>query len=58
MLNRISVEDETIISTAKCQDFFAYLFEFGYDLAISPDMNVSCSPGFEAFQCIYGGPGV
>jgi len=25
----------------KCQEFIAYLFEFVYDLAINPDMNVS-----------------
>ena len=42
----------------KCQEFIAYLFEFGYDLAINPDMNVSHSPGFESFLCIYGGSGV
>ncbi len=42
----------------KCQDFFAYLFEFVYDLAISPDMNVSLSPRFESFLCIYGRRGV
>ena len=42
----------------KCQEFIAYLFEFGYDLAINPDMNVSRSPGFESFLCIYGGSGV
>ena len=24
----------------KCQDFVVYLFEFGYDLAINPDMNI------------------
>jgi hypothetical protein len=42
----------------KCQDFVAYLFEFGYDLAINPDMNISHSPGFESFLCIYGGSGV
>ncbi len=42
----------------KCQEFIVYLFEFGYDLAINPDMNVSRSPGFESFLCIYGGSGV
>ena len=42
----------------KCQEFIAYLFEFGYDLAINPDMNISRSPGFESFLCIYGGSGV
>jgi hypothetical protein len=42
----------------KCQELIAYLFELGYDLAINPDMNVSCSPGFESFLCIYGGSGV
>jgi hypothetical protein len=42
----------------KCQDFFAYLFEFGYDWVTCTDMNVSRSPGFKSFLCIYGGPGV
>ncbi len=42
----------------KCQEFIAYLFEFGYDLVINPDMNVSRRPGFESFLCIYGGSGV
>ena len=42
----------------KCQEFIAYLFEFGYDLAINPDLNVSRSLGFESFLCIYGGSGV
>jgi hypothetical protein len=42
----------------KCQEFIAYLFEFVYNLAINPDINVSRSPGFESFMCIYGGSGV
>ncbi len=42
----------------KCQEFIAYLFEFGYDLAINPDMNISHSPGFESFLRIYRGSGV
>ena len=42
----------------KCQEFIVYLFEFGYNLAINPDMNISRSPGFESFLCIYGGSGV
>jgi hypothetical protein len=36
---------KTFISTAKMSGLVAYLFEFGYDLAINPDMKVSCSPG-------------
>jgi hypothetical protein len=31
------------------------LFEFGYDLALSPENNVSRSPGFESILGIFGG---
>ena len=31
-----------------------YLFELGYDLMISPEDNVSNSPGFEVRLAIYG----
>ena len=30
-------------------------FEFGYDLALSPENNVSRSPGFEPILGIFGG---
>ena len=30
-------------------EFTAYLFELGYDLALSKEFNVSKSPGFEGF---------
>ena len=30
-------------------EFTAYLFELGYDLALSREFNVSKSPGFEGF---------
>ena len=30
-------------------EFAAYLFELGYDLALSREFNVSKSPGFEGF---------
>ena len=33
---------------AKFHHILAYQMELGYDLAISPDNNVSCSPGFES----------
>ena len=39
----------------KCHDISAYQLEFGYDLVISPDMHVSCSPGLEAFLGVFGG---
>jgi len=35
----------------------SYLFELGCDLMISPDDNVSNSPGFEVPLAIYGGSG-
>jgi hypothetical protein len=39
----------------KFQEVIAYLFEFGYDLALSPENNVSQSPGFESILGIFGG---
>ena len=39
----------------KFQEVIAYLFEFGYDLALSPENNVSRSPGFESIIGIFGG---
>ena len=33
----------------KFLEFTAYLFELGYDLALSKEFNVSKSPGFEGF---------
>ena len=39
----------------KFHDMYAYQFEMGYDLAISPGCNVSRSPGFESVLGIYGG---
>jgi hypothetical protein len=33
----------------KQQHMVGYLFELGYDLMISPEVNVSRSPGFETF---------
>ena len=38
----------------KYQEYIAYLFELGYDLAIHPDYNVSSSPGFESYLDIFG----
>jgi hypothetical protein len=40
---------------AKFQEIVAYLFEFGYDLALSPENDVSRSPGFELILGIFGG---
>jgi hypothetical protein len=42
-------------SVQKHQEIIAYLFEFGYDLAISPENNVSRSPGFETVLGVFGG---
>jgi len=39
----------------KFQEVIAYLFEFGYDLALSPENNASRSPGFESILGIFGG---
>ena len=39
----------------KFQDIVSYQVEFVYDLAISPVLNVSRSPGFESVLGIYGG---
>jgi len=39
----------------KFQEVIAYLFEFRYDLALSPGNNVSRSPGFESILGIFGG---
>jgi hypothetical protein len=39
----------------KFQEGIAYLFEFGYDLALSLENNVSQSPGFESIFGIFGG---
>jgi hypothetical protein len=52
------LKSKQLLQLQKCQEFIAYLFEFGYDLAINPDMNVSRSPGFKSFLYIYGGSGV
>ena len=44
----------------KCKDIskfhhvLAYQIELGYDLAISPDNNVSSSPGFESILGVTG----
>ena len=37
------------------QEVISYLFELGYDLALSPENNVSRSPGFESILGIFGG---
>jgi hypothetical protein len=59
-LHRIKsvLKTKNLSQMQKYQEFIACLFEFGYDLAINPDMNVSRIPGFESFLCIYGGSGV
>ena len=44
-----------LTAVQKFQEVIAYLFEFGYDLALSPENNVSHSPGFESILGIFGG---
>ena len=39
----------------KFHHILAYTLELGYDLALAPGLNVSESPGFEAFLGIFGG---
>jgi len=39
----------------KFQEVNSYFFELGYDLALSLENNVSCSPGFEWILGIFGG---
>jgi hypothetical protein len=43
-----------LTSVQKFQEVIAYLFEFGYNLALSVENNVSCSPGFEAILGVFG----
>ena len=44
-----------LMAVQKFQEVIAYLFEFGYNLALSPENNVSRSPGFESILGIFGG---
>ncbi|KAL7552482.1 hypothetical protein ACHAWF_015738 [Thalassiosira exigua] len=44
-----------LASIQKYQDIVAYQMELAYDLALSPEMNVSRSPGFESFLGVFGG---
>jgi hypothetical protein len=46
---------EELTSVQKFQEVIAYLFEFGYNLALSPENNVSRSPGFESILGVFGG---
>jgi hypothetical protein len=50
-----SLLKKDLTSIQKHQEIIAYLFEFGYDLAISPENNVSLSPGFETVLGVFGG---
>jgi hypothetical protein len=40
--------------TSKFNDYLAYLFELGYDLAINTAVNMSSNPGFESFVGVFG----
>jgi hypothetical protein len=44
-----------LTSVQKFQEVIAYLFEFGYDLALSPENNACRSPGFESILGVFGG---
>jgi len=44
-----------LTAVQKFQEVIVYLFEFGYDLTLSPENNVSLSPGFESILGIFGG---
>ncbi len=44
-----------LTAVQKNQEVIAYLFEFMYDLALSPENNVSQSPVFESILGIFGG---
>ena len=46
---------DNLSNLQKFQDICSYRFEFGYDLAICPSLNVSQSPGYEAVLGIFGG---
>ena len=54
-LIKSSTKGKKMIDLEKFQSILAYQFEFGYDLAINPNLNVSRSPGFESFLGIFGG---
>ena len=42
-------------SIKKFHTILAYQFELGYDLAISPDVNVSRNPGYETVIGVFSG---
>ena len=50
-----SMKGKKMSHVEKFQAILAYQFEFGYDLAINPKLNVSKSPGFESFLGVFGG---
>jgi hypothetical protein len=50
-----SLLKKDLTSIQKHQEIITYLFEFGHDLAISPENNVSQSPGFEMVLGVFGG---
>ncbi len=47
--------NKELMAVQKFQEVIAYLFELGYDLALSLENNVPCSPGFELILGIFGG---
>lgn len=50
-----SMKKKNMQDIEKFQAILAYQFELAYDLAISPNFNVSRSPGFESFLGVFGG---
>ena len=62
----LSEEDKKYISKSmgkelsalqKFQDIVSYQFEFGYNMGLFPELNVSQSPGFESVLGVFGGEG-
>ena len=51
---RTSMKNVKCREIAKFHHILAYQVELGYDLAISPDNNVSNSPGFESVLGVIG----
>lgn len=48
-------KNNNMTTIQKFHDIVAYQLEFGYDLAIKPELNVSRSPGFESVLGVFGG---
>jgi hypothetical protein len=51
----LSFLKKELTAVQKNPEVIVYLFEFGYNLALSPENNVSWSPEFESILRIFGG---